>query len=221
MAKGEEIDKLEQQYLIKRRDGMQQIGKILSVISIEDISQFDLIRPNFDEYAMVLAKLVALRSTCKSRPTGAVITRDNIVLSTGYNGAPRGDLDCLTLGKCYRRAHNLGEGKEDKYSPCLSIHAEQNAINFAGGVNAKGSTLYSTLHPCENCAKQIVANEIKRVVYETAYKSGNKERDAEWAKILSSHKIEVSSILLPQEKLLKVLEMIINETSPRRLAPTD
>jgi len=170
---------------------------------------------------MLLAKLVASRSTCKSRPTGAVITKNKIIISTGYNGAPSGDQDCLTLGGCFRRIHSLEEGKLDKYKDCLSLHAEQNAINFAGRSNTIGSTLYSTLHPCKNCAKQIVANGIKRVVYETHYDSRNKERDEDWAKYLSNHGVEISSISLQQQTILKVLEMIINETSPRRLAPTE
>ncbi|HHF56192.1 MAG TPA: cytidine deaminase [Thermoplasmatales archaeon] len=121
-------------------------------------------RPSFDEYFMKIAKIVATRSTCLRRHVGAVIVKDNHILSTGYNGAPKGFKHCSEVG-CLREQLRVPEGQ--RHELCRGLHAEQNAIIQAAvfGVSIKGGTIYSTHFPCSVCAKMIVNAELKELVY--------------------------------------------------------
>jgi dCMP deaminase len=125
-------------------------------------------RPSWDEYFMKLAWLVAERSTCLRHHVGAVVVRDKRILTTGYNGAPSGTQDCLSLG-CLRNALHIPSG--ERCETCRAIHAEQNAIIQGGyhGVNIKGSTLYCTHFPCVTCTRMVVNAGIKKVVMSVAY----------------------------------------------------
>jgi len=108
---------------------------------------------------MEIAKTVSTRATCLRRSVGAVIERDRRILTTGYNGAPRGVPHCEEYG-C------------DITQRCqLAAHAEQNAIAqaAANGVSCEGATLYVMCQPCNSCAKMIINSGIKRVVYEGDY----------------------------------------------------
>ncbi len=178
-------------------------------------------RPSWDSKFMLEAKLAVVRSTCISRPTGAVIVRDNRILTTGYNGALSGMPDCLSDGACYRRAYNLPEGPS-KYDFCRSSHAEKNAIAFAArdGIKIEGATLYCTLHPCIDCAKLIVASGIKEVVYELGYESGDKERDNHWMKFLKDCKIKVRQYVPSElDKAYAIAFLAQEYTSARMLKP--
>lgn len=85
-------------------------------------------RPSWDEYFLMIAKLVASRSTCNSRPTGAVLVKDRQILSTGYNGSMPGAVHCSDAGSlfCFRRSMEIPDNV--KYDYCRSSHAEANAI---------------------------------------------------------------------------------------------
>ena len=125
-------------------------------------------RPTLDEYFMNIADIVATRSTCLRRQIGAVIVRDKRIISTGYNGAPRGAAHCLDIG-CIREQENIESGT--MHEICRAVHAEQNAIIQAAlhGVSTKGATIYCTHQPCVLCAKMIINANIVRVVFERAY----------------------------------------------------
>lgn len=127
-------------------------------------------RVSFDEYFMQLAHLVASRSTCLSRSVGAVIVRDNHIIATGYNGAPRGVSHCLDTG-CIRREHDIPSG--DRLDICKAVHAEQNAIIEAAynGVSTKGASIYVTVTPCFTCAKMLVNAGIKEIIIDGDYPS--------------------------------------------------
>ena len=84
-----------------------------------------LVRPSYDEYFMRIAKIVATRSTCTRRQVGAVIVKDNHLLSTGYNGPPKGQKHCDETG-CIREELNIPRG--ERHELCRGLHAEQNAI---------------------------------------------------------------------------------------------
>ena len=90
---------------------------------------------------MMLAKLAASRSTCVSRPTGAVIVKDRQILATGYNGSLHSQPHCIDDGKCFRRG--LSWPEEMKYDMCRSAHAEANTIALAAkkGVSVEGATI--------------------------------------------------------------------------------
>ncbi len=128
-------------------------------------------RPGLDEYFLKLAAVVAERSTCRRRHVGAVAVRNKHILVTGYNGAPAGCVDCLTLG-CLRDENNIPSG--ERHEVCRAIHAEQNAIIQAAlhGVSLEGATLYATHSPCILCAKMLVNARINSYVSYGTYSDG-------------------------------------------------
>ena len=83
-------------------------------------------RPSWDEYFVAITKTVATRSTCLRRKVGAIIVKDKRILSTGYNGAPRGIRNCLEIGTCLRQELKVPSGQ--RHEICRALHAEQNAI---------------------------------------------------------------------------------------------
>ncbi len=125
-------------------------------------------RPSWDEYFMNIAKVVALRSNCMKRKVAALIVKDKRVISTGYNGTPRGVKNC-NEGGCPRCAAVDTSGKD--LGECLCSHGEENAIVQAAyhGVSVKGSTLYTTFSPCLMCTKMIINSGIVEVVYQANY----------------------------------------------------
>lgn len=122
-------------------------------------------RQSWDDYFLSIAKLVASRSTCIRAQHGALIVRDKTILSTGFNGAPRGLQHCDEVGVCYREQQNIPPGTQ--YERCKSAHAEQNAIAQAArvGISVDGATMYVTDLPCGICAKLIVNAGIQKVVF--------------------------------------------------------
>lgn len=116
-------------------------------------------RPDWDEYFLGIAKAVAARSTCPRASVGAVIVRDNRIISTGYNGAPSGEPHCLDAGCLVVNGH------------CQRvIHAETNAVAAAArfGLPVQGATLYFWASPevesCPKCVQVMKAAGIVRVV---------------------------------------------------------
>jgi dCMP deaminase len=125
-------------------------------------------RPSWDVYFMRMAELAASRSTCVRRQVGAVIVKDRMVLSTGYNDTPRGLPNCGD-GGCERCASDIAPGTG--HDTCLCIHAEQNAIIQAAyhGVSINGAAIYVTHQPCLTCAKMILNAGLRRVVFAGDY----------------------------------------------------
>jgi len=117
-------------------------------------------RPDWDEYFMEIAHLVAKRSSCLRRKVGALLVLDKRILSTGYNGAPAGLAHCNEVG-CIREQLKIPSG--ERHELCRGLHAEQNAIIQAAvhGVAIKGAELYCTHYPCAVCAKMLVNAGIK------------------------------------------------------------
>lgn len=123
------------------------------------------------DYYLFIARAVARRSTCIRRHYGAVIVKDDRIISTGYNGAARGEPNCCDVGTCWREAHNIPHG--ERYEECVAVHAEDNAISQAGR-EALGATLYLwgedaqgneiPAAPCMMCARKIKNALIAEVV---------------------------------------------------------
>jgi dCMP deaminase len=126
-------------------------------------------RPELDDYFMQIAGVVASRSTCLRRRAGAVLVKDKRILSTGYNGVPKGLPHCEETG-CPREQYDSGTHHE----LCRAVHSEQNAIIQAAnhGVSIEGATLYCTHQPCALCAKMLINAGIVRVVYKENYPDG-------------------------------------------------
>jgi dCMP deaminase len=128
-------------------------------------------RPGWDEYFISIARVVASRSNCVKRKVAAVVTIDRRVVSTGYNGTPRGVRNC-NEGGC-ARCNSFGPGGA-ALSECVCSHGEENAITQAAyhGVALRGATLYSTFCPCLLCTKMIINAGIAEVVYNGEYPLG-------------------------------------------------
>ena len=117
-------------------------------------------RPGWDEYFMQIARTVATRATCPRLSVGAVLVREHRILTTGYNGAPRGVAHCTEAGCMLVNDH------------CMrATHAEANAIvqGALHGVSLSGSTAYCTHQPCVNCSKLLISAGVIKIVYDVAY----------------------------------------------------
>jgi len=125
-------------------------------------------RENWHVYFMNIAKQVATRSNCIKRKVGAIIVKDRRIISTGYNGTPRGIKNC-NEGGCPRCNAWVDSGK--MLEECFCNHAEENAIVQAAyhGISIKDASLYTTFSPCLNCAKMIINVGIKEVYYNANY----------------------------------------------------
>lgn len=131
-------------------------------------------RVSKENYYLDIAQTVAERSTCLRRKFGAIIVRNDAILSTGYNGAPRGRQNCDQMGFCLREHLNIPRG--ERYELCRSVHAEANAIINAPRDQMLGATLYMTCvnpadgslyegtNSCSMCKRMIINAGIERVV---------------------------------------------------------
>lgn len=118
-------------------------------------------RPDWDTYYMQIALVVATRATCDRKHVGAILVRDRVVLSTGYNGSVRGMPHCDDVGHLMENGH------------CVrTVHSEVNAIAQAAknGVRIEGADLYVTASPCWPCFKLIANVGVKRIFYGEFYR---------------------------------------------------
>ena len=126
-------------------------------------------------YYLDIAEAALERSTCLRRKWGAVIVKDDEIISTGYNGAPRGRQNCNDLGTCIREELNIPRG--ERYELCRSVHAEQNAIISASRKDMMGATLYEVgvdaktgkyvenAMPCAMCKRFIINSGITKMIF--------------------------------------------------------
>ena len=130
-------------------------------------------RPDWDNYFIEIAKVVSLRSTCLRRRYGALIVKDRVIVSTGYNGSPRGVENCIDIQKCKRKELNIPSG--ERYELCEAVHAEQNAIINGSPERMKDAAIYiagfeengnfADGAPCKLCNRMIRNAQIKEIVY--------------------------------------------------------
>ena len=132
-------------------------------------------RPGWDIYFMDIARVVARRGNCRRRQVAALLVRDRRIISTGYNGTPRGVRNCCE-GGCARCASDAPSGSG--LGECVCCHAEENAITQAAchGIAVQGAVLYSTLSPCLICAKMIINAGITEVIYAEEYEFSRQTR---------------------------------------------
>ena len=134
-------------------------------------------RTSKQNYYLDIADSVLARSTCLRRKYGAIIVRNDEIISTGYNGAPRGRRNCSDLGRCTRETLRIPSG--ERYELCRSVHAEANAIISASRRDMIGASIYlvgrdartgELLHDalsCSMCKRQIINAGIDRVIIRT------------------------------------------------------
>ena len=125
-------------------------------------------------YYLDMAQVALERGTCLRRNFGAVIVKNDVIVSTGYTGAPRGRANCIDIGTCIRQKMGIPRG--ERYEFCRSVHAEANAIISASRTDMIGSSLYlvgkdaktgayvENAAPCSMCKRQIINAGISRVV---------------------------------------------------------
>jgi len=149
-------------------------------------------RPSWDEYFMSIARVVASRSNCVKRKVAAVVTVDRRIISTGYNGTPRGTRNC-NEGGC-PRCNDLAPGGTG-LAECLCSHGEENAITQAAyhGVSLRGGTIYTTFSPCLQCTKLIINAGLDEVVYNADYPLG-----ATALELLAEAAVKVRQVELPE-----------------------
>lgn len=147
--------------LSELHDGIQR--------TLERVQYFE--RPGWDVYFMDIARVVSSRSNCVKRKVAAVITKDRRIISTGYNGTPRGTRNC-NEGGCPRCNSFVPGGT--RLDECLCSHGEENAITQASyhGVSLRGATVYTTCSPCLQCTKMIINAGLVEVVYNSDYPLG-------------------------------------------------
>ena len=130
-----------------------------------------------ENYYLDIAETVLERATCLRRVYGAIIVKNDEIISTGYNGAPRGRKNCVDMGFCTREAMQVPRG--ERYELCRSVHAEANAIISASRRDMIGSTLYlvgrdaqthellTNATSCSMCRRQVINAGIERVIIRT------------------------------------------------------
>ncbi len=156
------------------------------------MSETESSRQSWDDYFMNIAETVATRATCDRKKVGAVIVVNKTIVSTGFNGAPRGMPHCDEVG------HELKE-MGGRQSCVRTVHGEANALAQAArtGARVEEGTLYTTASPCYDCLKLIINSGIKRVVCKEFYSSryGMSAEMEEFAR-----KAGVELIIPPEQK---------------------
>ncbi|MHC1605467.1 MAG: deoxycytidylate deaminase [Candidatus Methanofastidiosia archaeon] len=127
-------------------------------------------RDDAPTYFSKIAKLVSTRSTCIKQHVGAILVKNNHIISTGYNGAPKGVTHCSNETCLRQKLSSL-----EKANLCRGVHAEQNAIIQAAlhGTSSQGAALYTTHFPCMSCVKMIINAGIKEINYQEGYDMDN------------------------------------------------
>jgi len=122
-------------------------------------------RPDWDAYYVNIAVAVSARGDCVRARHGAVVVKDDRIVSTGYNGTPPGDTrSCGSTGECPRNLDPDAVHGEGQYDLCWATHAEANALLRADWPSLRGATIYITGRPCAGCSKLIESAGIERVV---------------------------------------------------------
>lgn len=153
------------------------------------MASLDHVRPDMDEYLMGIAMAVRKRANCLGNRVGAVIAQDGRIVSTGYNGTPRGMENCLE-GGCLRCANRTAYPSGTGYDLCICVHAEQNAILAAArfGITIEGATMYTTMQPCFGCIKEALQAGISRIFYIHEWKHPDANYRSEYDKFLAHFK---------------------------------
>jgi dCMP deaminase len=148
-------------------------------------------RKSKDVYFAEIADLVSSRSTCLRDQVGAVIVKESQILSTGYNGAPKGLPHCSEVG-CLRDQMGIKSG--ERHELCRGLHAEQNAIIQAAyhGISVRGAMMYCTTKPCSICTKMIINAGIDEIIYIDEY------ADDLAAQMLKESKLILRQIQIPR-----------------------
>ncbi|KAK9456620.1 cytidine deaminase-like protein [Dipodascopsis uninucleata] len=173
-------------------NAVQSIELLYVKLSNLNLCDESRLRPSWDSYFMELASLAARRSNCMKRQVGCVLVRANRVIATGYNGTPRGTVNC-NKGGCVRC--NSGGTDGSNLGTCLCLHAEENALMEAGRERVGDSAvLYCNTCPCLTCSIKIVQMGLREVVYSKSYSMDEKS-----FRVLNSGGVNIRQYSAPEE----------------------
>ncbi|KAI6248370.1 Deoxycytidylate deaminase [Erysiphe necator] len=176
------------------------LDQLYATLGKLDLMNQERLRPSWDQYFMQLASLAAQRSNCMKRRVGCVVVREKRVISTGYNGTPRGLRNCGD-GGCPRC--NEGQLSGIGLGTCLCIHAEENALLEAGRERIReGSILYCDTCPCLTCSIKITQVGISEVVYSQSY-----SMDEETANVFKEAGIRFRRFVPPPSGTIRLEEI--------------
>jgi len=161
-------------------------------------------RPSWDEKFMRAAAEAASRSSCLYLPAGAVIVKDKRIIAEGYNGAPPGIKNCLERG-CRKDREHVPFKVKGK-GVCRGNHAERNASSQVAREALKGTTMYTIRYPCSSCAKEIVGNGIREVVYARGYE----EKDSLTEELFREARVRLRHFSIPEKRLAELNERVRN-----------
>lgn len=183
---------------IKLLNATTSLDTLHAALRALDLPDPARLRPTWDLYFMTLASLAARRSNCMRRQVGCVLVREKRIVSTGYNGTPRGIANCSD-GGC-ARCNGVTAGGAD-LSACLCIHAEENALLEAGRDRVGGgAVLYCNTCPCLTCSIKIVQVGITEVVYSQSY-----HMDAASAEVFGHAGVKLRQFKPPREGLVNLV----------------
>lgn len=162
-------------------------------------------RPGWDELFMAEAILASSRASCFNVHSGSVIVHDKRIIATGYNGAPADATSCIELGECYKEKVT-GKNYTDTMNigTCQGVHSEKNALfNKTKNVPHKSAFLYTTVFPCNTCAKDIAGERsVGKIIYKRAYD----EREIDNAsRIFGESGIEIYQLNLSPERCIDII----------------
>ncbi|KAF2478260.1 uncharacterized protein BDR25DRAFT_250967 [Lindgomyces ingoldianus] len=204
-APGTGLGALIQRAQLKLLNSTNSISSLWTALGLLNLPNEARLRPSWDQYFMQLADLAAHRSNCMKRRVGCVVAREKRVISTGYNGTPRGMTNC-SEGGCSRcnNASSAGVG----LSTCLCLHAEENALLEAGRDRiGAGSILYCNTCPCLTCSVKITQVGISEVVYNQGYLV-----DTKTAEIFAEGGVRLRQFTPPTEGLVDLSLGALPET---------
>ncbi|KAF1943885.1 hypothetical protein EJ02DRAFT_399590 [Clathrospora elynae] len=211
-APGTGLSALFQRAQIKLLNSTASITALRDAISSLNLMDEARLRPSWDQYFMQLADLAARRSNCMKRRVGCCVVREMRVVSTGYNGTPRGMKNCND-GGC-PRCNNAARGGVS-LSTCLCLHAEENALLEAGRDRiGKETTLYCNTCPCLTCSVKITQVGISEVVYNQGYVV-----DTETAKIFADGGVTLRQFSPPTDGLVDLSLCVESDTKELKVRP--
>ncbi|KAF2786748.1 hypothetical protein K505DRAFT_354267 [Melanomma pulvis-pyrius CBS 109.77] len=194
-APGTGLGALLQRAQLKLLNSTPSVSSLYNALQSLHLTDEARLRPSWDQYFMQLADLAAHRSNCMKRRVGCVVVREKRVISTGYNGTPRGMTNC-NEGGC-PRCNSASRAGAD-LSTCLCLHAEENALLEAGRDRiGETSILYCNTCPCLTCSVKITQVGISEVVYNQGYLV-----DKQTAAILAANGVRLRQFSPPREGLV-------------------
>ncbi len=155
-------------------------------------------RPDRQPYYMGIALAVRARANCLGSKVGAIIVRDDRIISTGYNGTPAGMPNC-DEGGCDRCSNRERYGAGAAYDLCICVHAEQNAVIAAArfGIAVQDSDVYTTMRPCFGCTKELLQARVQTVYYLHDWRHPDEDVRQEYERIQARFPNGIKHVDLP------------------------